>query len=135
MAEEDEPDDRDYVPRRAPGPPGPPVEDDPNVWSLAKHTQLLPRRKFFPGQTYDPQELSPNHKVDWGKLKKDFVPQSCPLGGPKGPPVDWTNVGLLSRYLTEGGQIKPRRQTKVCPQNPPNPPSRPRHVQATPRLP
>ena len=88
-------------------------EYDPDVWGPDKVTQLLPRRRFFPGQTYEPHELSPKTKVDWSKIRNTFTPKSCPLGGRKGPKVDWTNVTLLQRFLTDGGNIKPRRVTKV----------------------
>jgi hypothetical protein len=33
-------------------------------WSMDLVHQINPKRRFFPGQTYTPEELSPNFKVD-----------------------------------------------------------------------
>ena len=63
--------------------------------------------------TYDYLVVSAGLKVDWSKIRNTFTPKSCPLGGRKGPKIDWTNVTLLQRFLTDGGNIKPRRVTKV----------------------
>mmetsp|Transcript_12159 Transcript_12159/g.24239 ORF Transcript_12159/g.24239 Transcript_12159/m.24239 type:complete len:281 (+) Transcript_12159:142-984(+) len=77
-------------------------------------TDLNPRRRFFPGQTYSPEELSPNVPVDYSKTRAENKAKGCPLGGKRGPKIDWTNVQLLSRFITEGGKIIPKRKTNVC---------------------
>jgi small subunit ribosomal protein S18 len=40
--------------------------------------------------------------------------RSCPLTGPKAPEVDYKDVKLLSRYVSERGKILPSRITSVC---------------------
>lgn len=40
-------------------------------WSPSMLTQLLPVRRFFPGQTYEPKDLSAETVVNWQKLKRD----------------------------------------------------------------
>ena len=83
-------------------------------WSQDLVHQLNPRRRFFPGQTYLPEELSPHYEVDYVRLREEQRKLGCPLGGKKGPKIDYTNVALLSRFVSEGGQITPRRKTMVC---------------------
>jgi len=83
-------------------------------WSMDLVHQLNPKRRFFPGQSYLPEELSPNYEVDYTKLRNEQKALGCPLGGKKGPKIDFCNVSLLSRYVTEGGQIIPRRKANVC---------------------
>jgi len=91
-----------------------PAEPKEQQWDSSMMTQLLPVRKFFPGTTYQPADLSPEQPVDWAKIRRGGMTKGCPLGGKKGPRVDWSNGFLLSKYVTEGGNIKPRRATKVC---------------------
>ena len=40
----------------------------------------------------------------------DFFAQ-CTLGGKHGPPVDFRDVALLSKFVTEQGKILPRKLT------------------------
>lgn len=68
-------------------------------WSPESINDLNPRRKLFPGMTYSPEDLSPNTPVDYSKMREDNKLKGCPLGGRKGPKIDWTNVQLLSRFL------------------------------------
>jgi len=83
-------------------------------WSPDLVHQLNPKRRFFPGQTYLPEELSPNYEIDYVKLRNAQKALGCPLGGKKGPKIDFCNISLLSRFVTEGGQIIPRRKAMVC---------------------
>jgi small subunit ribosomal protein S18 len=39
--------------------------------------------------------------------------KSCPFAGPKAPKIDYKDVKLLSRYLSERGKIVPSRITAV----------------------
>ena len=39
--------------------------------------------------------------------------RSCPLSGPKAPEIDYKDVKLLSRYVSERGKILPSRITAV----------------------
>lgn len=47
--------------------------------------------------------------------KKVFFrrPKECPLSGKGAPEVDYKNVRLLSRFISERGKIMPRRITAV----------------------
>jgi len=50
-----------------------------------------------------------------GGAKKSFFRRrkSCPFTGPKAPAIDWKDVRLLSRYISERGKIVPSRITAV----------------------
>ena len=39
--------------------------------------------------------------------------KKCPLSGPNAPVVDYKNVKLLKRYISENGKILPSRITSV----------------------
>lgn len=39
--------------------------------------------------------------------------KSCPLSGPNAPAIDYKDVKLLSRYISERGKIMPSRITSV----------------------
>jgi len=39
--------------------------------------------------------------------------KSCPFSGPHGPKIDYKDVKLLSRFISERGKIVPRRITAV----------------------
>ena len=39
--------------------------------------------------------------------------KSCPLSGKDAPTVDYKNINLLRRYITEKGKILPSRVTQV----------------------
>ena len=38
----------------------------------------------------------------------------CPLSGKKAPTIDYKNIKLLKKYLSESGRILPSRITSVC---------------------
>ena len=40
--------------------------------------------------------------------------KKCPLSGKEAPTVDYKNIKLLKRYLSENGKILPSRITSVC---------------------
>ena len=40
--------------------------------------------------------------------------KACPFSGEDGLKIDYKDVKLLSRYISEKGKIIPRRQTGVC---------------------
>lgn len=40
--------------------------------------------------------------------------KTCPLSGPNAPAVDYKDVRLLQRYVSERGKILPSRITAVC---------------------
>ena len=44
---------------------------------------------------------------------KLFFTKSCPLSGKDAPIVDYKNINLLRRYMTEKGKILPSRVTQV----------------------
>lgn len=39
--------------------------------------------------------------------------KSCPFSGPNAETIDWKNVRLLSRYISERGKMMPSRITAV----------------------
>jgi len=40
--------------------------------------------------------------------------KSCPFSGPDAPKIDYKDVKLLQRYISERGKIVPSRITAVC---------------------
>ena len=40
--------------------------------------------------------------------------RSCPLSEKGAPAVDYKNVKMLSRYISERGKIMPKRITSIC---------------------
>ncbi|MBK67732.1 MAG: 30S ribosomal protein S18 [Rickettsiales bacterium] len=48
-------------------------------------------------------------KRPFGRRRK-----SCPLSGENAPVIDYKNVELLQRYVSERGKIVPSRITSVC---------------------
>jgi len=40
--------------------------------------------------------------------------KSCPLSIKGAPPVDYKNIRLLKKYMSENGKILPSRITNVC---------------------
>ena len=40
--------------------------------------------------------------------------KSCPLSIKEGPTVDYKNIMLLKKYMSENGKILPSRITSVC---------------------
>lgn len=50
----------------------------------------------------------PGRKVFFRRKK------SCPLSGTHAPKVDYKDVKLLSRFISERGKILPARITSVC---------------------
>ncbi len=40
--------------------------------------------------------------------------KKCPLSGKGAPAVDYKNIRLLRKYMTENGKIMPSRITSVC---------------------
>ena len=40
--------------------------------------------------------------------------KSCPLSVKGAPTIDYKNIKLLKRYVTENGKIMPSRVTNVC---------------------
>jgi len=40
--------------------------------------------------------------------------KKCPLSGKGAPVIDYKNVKLLRKYMTENGKIMPSRITSVC---------------------
>tara|TARA_B100001540_G_C15352711_1_gene437623 strand:+ start:206 stop:478 length:273 start_codon:yes stop_codon:yes gene_type:complete len=40
--------------------------------------------------------------------------KKCPLSGKGAPIVDYKNIKLLKKYVTENGKIMPSRITSVC---------------------
>ena len=48
-----------------------------------------------------------------GNLLFESRKKTCPLSNKNSPKIDYKNVMLLSRYITERGKIIPRRVTNV----------------------
>lgn len=49
------------------------------------------------------------------KVKRPFFRRrkSCPFSGPNAPEIDWKDVRMMGRYLSERGKITPSRITAV----------------------
>jgi small subunit ribosomal protein S18 len=69
----------------------------------------MKRRKNFKKKTKDTRysKLSLFQKPD----VKFFKP--CPLSGKDAPVIDYKNIKLLKRYLSDSGRIMPSRVTSV----------------------
>lgn len=65
------------------------MSDDPNLTPAARRPAVGARRPFY-------------------RRKK-----SCPFSGPQAPKIDYKDVRLLSRFLSERGKIVPSRITAV----------------------
>ena len=63
------------------------------------------RRKKNPG---DFSKLSLFQKFGRGSFRQ------CPLSGKNAPVIDYKNVKLLKKYMSENGKIMPSRITSVC---------------------
>jgi small subunit ribosomal protein S18 len=50
-----------------------------------------------------------------GKRRRPFLrrPKTCPFSGDKAPKIDYKDVRLLQRYISERGKIVPSRITAV----------------------
>ena len=53
------------------------------------------------------------NKVFDNTSSKAFFNKTCPLSGKDAPSVDYKNINLLRRYMTEKGKILPSRVTQV----------------------
>ena len=62
-------------------------------------------KKKKPQSTFSKLSVFQNQKY---KLKK-----KCPLSGKDGPVIDYKNIKLLKRYVSENGKILPSRITSV----------------------
>jgi len=54
-------------------------------------------------------------KADIPTVKRPFFrrKKTCPFTGENAPQIDWKNVRLLSRYVSERGKMTPSRITAV----------------------
>ena len=46
--------------------------------------------------------------------QKYKIKRKCPLSGKEAPVIDYKNIKLLKKYLSENGKIMPSRITSVC---------------------
>ena len=46
--------------------------------------------------------------------QKYRIKRKCPLSGKGAPVIDYKNIKLLKKYLSENGKIMPSRITSVC---------------------
>ena len=46
--------------------------------------------------------------------QKYRIKRKCPLSGKGAPVIDYKNIILLKKYLSENGKIMPSRITSVC---------------------
>lgn len=63
----------------------------------------------------DSTELNPGGRRPAVGARKPFFrrKKSCPFSGPDAPAIDYKDVRLLSRFLSERGKIVPSRITAV----------------------
>ena len=60
-----------------------------------------------------------NNQRNFNKLNLFQVPKyqlkkKCPLTGRNAPKINYKNIKLLKRYISENGKILPSRITSVC---------------------
>ena len=55
--------------------------------------------------------------ADTPTVKRPFFKRkkTCPFTGPNAPAIDWKDVKMLSRYISERGKIVPSRITAASP--------------------
>ena len=53
------------------------------------------------------------HNLKTDKRPYNFKKRSCPLSGSEAPKVDYKNVKLLKKFISEKGKILPSRITSV----------------------
>ena len=53
------------------------------------------------------------HNLKTDKRPYNFKKRSCPLSGSEAPKVDYKNVKLLKKFISEKGKILPSRITNV----------------------
>lgn len=53
-------------------------------------------------------EMAPPPKKSFSRRRK-----SCPFSGPNSPAIDWKDVNMLARFISERGKIMPSRITAV----------------------
>lgn len=53
--------------------------------------------------------------ADAPTVKRPFFrrKKTCPFTGPNAPEIDWKNVRMMNRYISERGKIVPSRITAV----------------------
>ncbi|TKW60971.1 MAG: 30S ribosomal protein S18 [Blastochloris viridis] len=68
-------------------------------------TERKSRDEFRTGGKYTPKLLG---KAYFQRRR------GCPFSGPKAPKIDYKDVRLLGKYLSEYGKILPRHITGVC---------------------
>lgn len=62
-----------------------------------------------------PEEKERNIGAEGGERGKFFAkPKFCQFCSDKTLNIDYKNVELLKKYVTEDGNIRPRRQTGAC---------------------
>jgi len=49
-----------------------------------------------------------------GRFQGPRPPRTCPFCAQKAKTIDYKNVEMLRRYLTDHGKIKPRRKVGTC---------------------
>lgn len=59
-------------------------------------------------QQQDGANAGPGRKVFFRRKK------TCPLSGPNAPKIDYKDIKLLSRFVSERGKMLPSRITAVC---------------------
>lgn len=59
------------------------------------------------------EETNMEHEYRGGR-KFIARPKICQFCSEKGLEIDYKNIDLMKRYITEDGKIRPRRQTGTC---------------------
>ncbi|KAG2437388.1 hypothetical protein HXX76_006040 [Chlamydomonas incerta] len=81
----------------------------------AAQPRLHPRRRFQPGQTYEPQDLNPYSSASLDSRQRSVgVAVPRPSVGEVLEKADYKNVAFLTRwFLSPAGRLLPRRQTRL----------------------
>jgi len=79
---------------------------------------------FYPGNLLDPAVLNPPRFDDgkpkfrrWNTSKRIVKKRNCPFKTGRVPIPDHKNVSVISRFVSEGGKILPRRRTGISAKN------------------
>ncbi|GLC55961.1 hypothetical protein PLESTB_001049400 [Pleodorina starrii] len=81
----------------------------------SQNPRVNPRRRFMPGETYEPQDLNPFASRAPGRPRPNAAdPVRRPTAEEVMEKADYKNVAFLSRwFLSPAGRLLPRRQTRL----------------------
>ncbi|GIL69789.1 hypothetical protein Vretimale_10160 [Volvox reticuliferus] len=80
----------------------------------SQNPRVNPRRRFMPGETYEPQDLNPFAPRAQGRTRPDVGAVRRPSAAEVMEKADYKNVAFLSRwFLSPAGRLLSRKQTRL----------------------